>query len=104
MALIDFILTQCCVIHPWVREADGEDIYGVIEERPCRIQTGSHLRHTYVDPDGVLDQVEARAQMYCTGPKIPTRSKVECDGETYIVIDCYDAKGFIGNHLEVYLQ
>lgn len=104
MALIDFALTQTCTIHPWLREAAGDDVYGPEETRSCRIQMGAHLRHTYVNPRGVLDQVEARAYMYCTGSKIPIRSKVECEGETYIVVDCYDARGFAGNHLEVYLQ
>ena len=102
--LIDFLLLQECTIHPWVREAEGVDVYGPPETRKCRIQRGAHLRHTFVNPDGVLDQVEARALMFCCGERFPMRSRIECDGEVYIAIDVQEARGFASDHLEVYLQ
>ena len=105
MALIDFLLMQTCTIRPWLREAEGEDVYGEPETRACRIQADRRLDHTYVNPRGVLDQVVANnSKMFCTGDLIPERSLVECDGRTYIVVRCYQTQGFIGNHLEVYLQ
>lgn len=104
MALIDFVLTQEAIVTPWLREAEGEDIYGEPETRKCRIQHGDHLRHTYVNPNGAFDQVEARAKLFCTGDPIPTRSIVECEGERFIVLDCYIAHGFQASHLEVTLQ
>lgn len=106
MAMIDFALRQTCTIHPWIRVAEGQDIYGPPETRACRIQRGHHLgeRHVYLHPDGPLDTVEAKTMMYCTGEMIPTRSRVECDGASYIVLDCYEARGFGVSHLEVFLQ
>ena len=105
MALIDFLLTQQCTITPWIREAEGEDVYGQPETRACRIQADRRLDHTYVNPRGALDQVHANnSKMFCRGAIIPTRSKVECDGQEYIVVKCYQARGFKESHLEVLLQ
>ena len=104
MALIDFLLRQTATIEPWVRYANGEDIYGLPEERPCRLQRTRDLEHTYKNPDGTLDQVLARAKMFCTGEPIHERSKVTVDGSEYIVIECYRAFGFSEDHLEVVLQ
>lgn len=104
MALIDFLLRQTATITPWIRYANGEDIYGPAEERPCRLQRTRDLEHTYKNPDGTLDQVVARAKMFCTGEPIPERSKVTVDGLEYIVIECYRAFGFSEDHLEVVLQ
>ena len=105
MALIDFLLRQTCVITPWLREAEGEDIYGEPEIRACRIQADRRLDHTYVNPSGALDQIPANnSKMFCLGDRIPARSKVECDGESYIVVKCYEARGFGFSHWEVLLQ
>lgn len=104
MATIDFLLRQTATIIPWVRSANGKDIYGSPEERKCRIQCRRDLEHTYKDPDGAMDQVLARAKMFCTGNPIPERSKVTVDGQEYIVLDCYPARGFGPSHLEVVLQ
>jgi len=104
-SMIEWCLRQECIIKPWIRVANGEDIYGQEETRKCRVQNGAYLRHTYQNPSGVLDQVEAHAKMFCVGEKIPTRSVVTIDGEEYIVIKCYVAHGLNGpDHLEVYLQ
>ena len=104
-SLIAWSFRQTCTVKPHLRVANGKDIYGPEEQRPCRIQNGAHLRHTYKNPSGVLDQKEARATMYCEGDKIPPRSVVICDGESYIVIDSYAARGLNGvHHWEVYLQ
>lgn len=102
--MIGFLLNQTCTIYPWVKESAGEDVYGGPETRKCRIQHGAHLRYTFINPDGVLDQVEARAKLFCTGPEIPTRSRIECDGHVYIVIDVNVERGFGYDHLEAYLQ
>ena len=102
--LIDFLLRQTATIVPWIRYANGEDVYGEPEERKCRIQRARDLEHTYKNPDGAMDQVLGRAKMFCTGETIPERSKVTVDGQEYIVIECYHAHGFTEDHLEVVLQ
>ena len=103
MACIDFLLRQTATITPWVRYANGEDIYGTPEERKCRIQRSHDLEHTYKNPSGTMDQVLARAKMFCTGAPIPERSIVTVDETEYIVLDCYRAIGFRDSHLEVVL-
>lgn len=104
MGQIDFLLRQTAVIRPWIRSANGEDIYGPEEERRCRIQCKRDLEHTYKNPAGAMDQVLARATMFCTGAPIPERSIVIVDGQEYIVLECYPAHGFKRSHLEVKLQ
>lgn len=104
MALIDFLLRQTATITPWVRYANGEDIYGETETRPCRIQRMRDLEVTYKNPDGTIDQVVARATMFCCGSPIPERSVVKVDGQEYIVLRCYRAFGFSEDHLEVTLE
>lgn len=104
MSMISFLLRQTAVIKPWIRYANGEDIYGDPEERPCRLQRTRDLEHTYKNPDGTLDQVVARAKMFCTGDPIPERSIVTVDENEYIVLECYRAFGFGEDHLEVVLQ
>ena len=104
MSRISFLLRQTAVIRPWIRSANGRDYYADAEERPCRLQRSRDLEHTYKDPDGGMDQVIARAKMFCTGAPIPERSAVTVDGEAYIVLRCYRAFGFGEDHLEVTLQ
>lgn len=104
MSMIGFLLRQTATITPWVRYANGRDIYGEPEERKCRVQRSRDLEHTYKDPDGGMDQVLARAKMFCEGSPIPERSRVNVNGEDYIVLDCYRAFGFGEDHLEVTLQ
>lgn len=106
MSLIDFTLTQECTITPWVRYANGDDVFGESETRKCRMQAGKYLNATnvYIHPDGVVDTDEARAKMYCTGSPIPSRSIVMCEGQEFTVINCYQARGFTGSHLEVTLK
>lgn len=104
MSMIGFLLRQTAEITPWVRSANGRDIYGEQEERKCRIQRTRDLEHTYKNPAGGMDQVVARAKMFCTGDPIPERSKVTVDGSEYIVIECYRAFGFGEDHLEVMLM
>lgn len=102
--LIDFLLRQTATIKPWVRYANGDDIYGEPEVRKCRIQRTRDLEHTFKNPDGTMDQVLARAKMFCTGAPIPERSIVTVDGLEYIVLECYRAVGFGEDHMEVVLQ
>lgn len=104
MSMIGFLLRQTASITPWVRYAGGEDIYGEPETRPCRLQRTRDLEHTYKNPAGGMDQVLARAIMFCQGEPIPERSKVTVNGEEYIVLECYRAFGFGEHHLEVKLQ
>ena len=104
MSMINFLLRQTAVIKPWIRYANGEDIYGEEEERKCRIQRTRDLEHTYKNPAGGMDQVVARAKMFWTGDPIPERSVVTVDGLEYIVLECYRAFGFGEDHLEVTLQ
>ena len=51
------------------------------------------LETTYPNPAGTIDQVIARAKMFCTGAAIPERSKVEVNGDTFIV-DFADGASF----------
>lgn len=104
MSMIGFLLRQTALIRPWVRSANGEDVYGAPETRRCRLQRGRELEHTYKNPDGGLDQVRARAKLFCEGTPIAERSKVTVDGEVYIVTACYRAYGFGEDHLEVTLE
>lgn len=104
MSMIGFLLRQTATIRPWIRFANGEDIYGETEERKCRLQRTRDLEHTYKNPAGGMDQVLARAKMFCTGEPIPERSIVTVDGAEYIVLECYRAVGFSEDHLEVVLQ
>ena len=104
MSMIRFLLRQTATIRPWVRYANGEDIYGKEETRKCRLQRTRDLEHTYKNPAGTMDQVVARAKMFCTGDQIPERSIVTVDGQEYIVLECYRAFGFLEDHLEVRLQ
>lgn len=104
MPLIDFLLTQTAVIKPWIRQADGEDLYGDEQIRKCRLQRGRFLEHTYKNPSGALDQAPAKAKMFCTGSPIPERSIVTVDDEEYTVVSCYRAYGFAEDHLEVTLE
>ena len=57
--LIDFLLRQQCVIRPWVRLEEGEDVYGEAQERACRLQGGRGLGNGGVRTDGVADQETA---------------------------------------------
>lgn len=106
MALIDFVLNQTCTIYPWIRSAEGQDIYGKPEVRKCRLQTGKVMANTtvYIQAEGALDVEHANAKLYCTGAPIPNRSKVVCGNREYISLSCYEAYGFTGSHLEVSLQ
>lgn len=104
MSMIRFLLRQNATIQPWVRYANGEDYYGESESRMCRLQRSRDLEHTYKNPNGGMDQVLARARMFCEGEPIPERSKVTVGGEEYIVLECYRAFGFGEHHLEVVLQ
>lgn len=107
MALIDFLLTQTATITPHIRYANGEDFYGEPETRKCRLQYMHDLETTFKNPDGTIDQVIARAKLFCTGPTISERSIIEVEGienQKFIVLRCYHARGFMEDHLEVTLQ
>ncbi|MBR6029219.1 MAG: hypothetical protein IKP40_09005 [Clostridia bacterium] len=104
MSLIGFLLRQSADITPYVRTANGEDIYGETETRACRLQRSRILATTYKNPDGEIDQVTAHAKMFCTGEPVPERSVVTVDGLSYTVIRCYRACGFGEDHLEMLLE
>ena len=101
--MIGFLLRQTATVRPWVRYANGEDIYGEPETRPCRLQRSRDLEVTYKNPDGTIDQVLSRGKLFTTGEPIPERSIVTVDGQEYTVLSCYRAFGFAEDHLEVTL-
>ena len=104
MALIDAFFTQSVQIKPFVCQGAGEPIYGAVETRSCRMEMGAHLTTVHKTEQGQIDQVEARALMFCNGPKIPTDSIVTYDGEDYKVVRCEEMVGFGFSHCEVYLM
>lgn len=104
MGLIEAFFMQEVSITPYLRQGAGEAVYGPPETRSCRLEMGAYLMTTYKDPDGVIEQVEARATMFCVGDKIPINSIVTYDGEEYKVINCEEMRGFGTSHLEVFLQ
>ena len=104
MSLIEMFFTQSATITPFVREGNGEPVYGKTETRPCRMERGKHLQNVYSNNDGTVDQALASAKMFCTGAPIPERSLVVCDGQEFVVINCEIKNGFADNHLEVYLE
>lgn len=104
MGVIEAFFTQSVDIKPFIRQGAGEAIFGPLETRSCRMQMGAYLSTLYVRQNGQIDQVEARAKMFCVGEKIPTDSIVIYDDEEYRVIDCKIEGGFAFSHLEVYLK
>lgn len=102
--LIDAFLNEQVEIKPYIRmSGGGTPVYGETETRACRMEMGAYLRGVYKAASGQIDQVEARAKMFCTGNKIPSDSIVTYDGEDYKVIDCQIMRGFGYSHLEVVL-
>ena len=101
--LIDFLLRQQCEIQPWLGAQDGTDRYGPSERRACRLQRGRTLADSGMG-SAPVDEVRAKALMFCRGEPIPERSRVTCGGEKYTVLSCYKAQGFGEEHLEVMLQ
>jgi len=77
MALIDIFLNQEAVIKPYIREANGEPVYGEPEQEPrkCRMNHNRNLQTTYKNPDGQIDQVLVSVTMFCTGAPIPPKLK-----------------------------
>lgn len=109
MALIEFLFRDRVTIRPFLRQGNGEPVFGEAEQRRCRMQRGLHLRTTYKNPDGEVVQNRANAKMWCCGAPIPTGSQVTYTDENglitrMIVLDCYVAKGFADDHLEVLLE
>ncbi len=109
MAIIDFFLRDKVTITPYLRQGNGEPIYGEKETRKCRMQRGLHMRTTYKHPSGEVVQTTAKAKMWCRGREIPTGSAVSYTdkyGYTHemTVIDCVTMEGFTQDHLEVTLE
>lgn len=98
------MLTQEAEILPWLRYAEGEDLYGPAQTRPCRLQRRRQEKVVYKNPDGTIDETVAHATMFCEGEPIPPRSRVTVEGEEFIVLNCYQARGFGPHHLEVTLE
>lgn len=103
MSLIELFFTQTATITPFVREGSGCPIFGTPETRKCRMERGRHLMGGG-SADGTVDQIVANARMFCVGDAIPSRSRVTCDGQDFVVISCEVMRGFADNHLEVYLE
>jgi len=106
MSMIQFLLRWECKIKPFIRNVNGEDIYGPEETRKCRIEFGNYLvNHSQGGLGSVIDQIAAKAKMFCTGDPIPTRSIVYFEGRTLIVIGCSPKYGMGGiDHLEIMLE
>lgn len=103
MALIEHFLRQDAEIKPFVCEANGDLVYGPIEFRACRLETGLDISIGKGSP-GVVEQVQASAMMFTIGDPIPDRSIVTVDDRKYTVIRCRVMQGFHYDHLEVYLE
>ena len=103
-SLIEAFFDQEVEIRPYERMGAGKPIYGPTETRACRIEFGHHLMTTYKHPSGQIDQVEARALMFCTGEIIPDGSIATHGGHDYTVVSCDPMMGFSQSHLEVYLM
>lgn len=104
MSLIEAFFRQTVTVTPYIREGNGEPIYGAAETRKCRLERGRHIQTTYKNPDGQIDEVVANAKMFCTGNPIPEKSLVTFDGQDMTVIRCAVMNGFNDHHLEVYLM
>ena len=104
MAIIEGFFTQTVIVKPFLRQGSGEPVYGKTEPRKCRLERGLNLKTVYKDRDGQIDQNVASAKMFCVGTPIPPRSIVTFEGAEYTVINCRDHGGFVGDHLEVYLE
>lgn len=101
--MIGFLLTQTAEIQAYKGYRNGDDAYAEPETRKCRVQYGKYNRHLYKDPSGEAETITANAKMFTTGDPIPPRSIVTVDGQRMTVTDCYIARGFSADHLEVYL-
>lgn len=104
MGLIEAFFCDEVDIKPFVRQGAGEAIYGGLETRSCRMEEGARLTSVHKAQSGQIDQVEARATMFCVGDKIPNDSIVKYGDEEYVVIDCQRKSGFGFSHWEVYLM
>lgn len=108
MGMIDFLLTQRCVITPFAGTENGEPVYGRPEKpRACRLQLDRTLKSQgAVGGDSVYgryDTIVAAGKLFTTGKIIEPRSLVTVEGETYTVTACKPACGFGLDHLEVTL-
>lgn len=104
MSLIDAFYKDIVQIQPFVRAGSGKPIYGTTETRNCRFEVGANLETTYKTPSGAIEQVRAKAKMFCSGDTIPDKSIVTFEETDYTVISCRQKKGFRASHLEVYLE
>ena len=104
MPMIEAFFTQRVTIKSFVREGNGEPLYGKEETRKCRLELSPNLRTVSKNAGGQIDQVPASARMFCVGSPIPARSIVVHDGQEYTVISCASMGGFAGDHLEVFLE
>ena len=107
MSMISFLLRYECTIYPYDREYGGCTIYGEPETRKCWIQFGNYLTQSNLTGTeyGSIDQISAKAKLFCLGSEIPPRSKVVFQGKEMIVISCQPCYGLNGvDHLEVMLQ
>lgn len=107
MSMIRFLLRYECTVYPYVREYGGRTIYGEPETRKCRIEFGDYLTQSNLNGTeyGSVDQIIAKAKMFCLGSDIPPRSKVVFQDKEMIVISCHPCYGMNGvDHLEVMMQ
>ena len=103
MPFIDAFLTDTVIVHSFKFEGDGEPVFDAPETRKARVELNPALANR-VQGYTSIDEVPAKALMFCTGSPIPTRSRVEYEGAEYSVKQCSVCKGFSFSHLEVILE
>ena len=104
MGLIEAFFRQKITIRPFIRQADGEPIYGEPEERKCRFERGRSLKTTYKNPDGQINETVCNGLIFCCGTPIPVHSIITHEGSDYTVIKCAVMSGFTDSHLEVQVE
>lgn len=103
MPFIEAFLKDTVIVRPFKFEGDGEPVFDAAETRKARVELNPALANR-VAGNTSIDEVPAKARMFCTGSFIPTRSRVEFEGEEYTVRQCSVCKGFSFSHLEVILE
>ena len=101
--IIDFLLNQTCTIQPCIGCEDGAEAYGPEQTRRCRLQENRQLQAAG-GIHGTADAAPARAIMYCRGDAVPLRSRIVCEGTTYVVSACRRLQALGQDHLEVMLE
>ena len=101
--MIQAFLTENAEILPFLRETMDGEVFDISQVRPCRVEPAPQLQSVYHGFHGEVENVKARAVMFCEGEPVPTRSKVRIGSGTFVVLACTVYHGFPGSYLEVTL-